>query len=107
MATTGNRLTDSGIEVKPVYGPEDAPAELESPGAFPFTRGPYPTMYRGRPWTIRHWPAMGDGVTDARLQPTVVRHPKLSGTKTVGPPFSYGGVEPIFDCFRRMKGDKS
>ena len=55
MAATGERRTDSGIEVKPVYGPEDAPAELEPPGSFPFTRGPYPTMYRGRPWTIRQY----------------------------------------------------
>jgi methylmalonyl-CoA mutase N-terminal domain/subunit len=56
MATTDRRLTDSGIEVKPVYGPEDAPAEPpEPPGTFPYTRGPYPTMYRGRPWTIRQY----------------------------------------------------
>ena len=55
MAATDERRTDSGIEVKPVYGPEDAPAELEPPGSFPFTRGPYPTMYRGRPWTIRQY----------------------------------------------------
>jgi methylmalonyl-CoA mutase N-terminal domain/subunit len=55
MAATDERRTDSGIEVKPVYGREDAPGELEPPGAFPFTRGPYPTMYRGRPWTIRQY----------------------------------------------------
>ena len=54
MATTGDeRHTDSDIEVKPVYTAEDAPEELELPGEFPFTRGPYPDMYRGRPWTIR------------------------------------------------------
>ena len=56
MATTGDeRRTDSDIEVKPVYTAEDAPAELELPGEFPFTRGPYPDMYRGRPWTIRQY----------------------------------------------------
>jgi methylmalonyl-CoA mutase N-terminal domain/subunit len=50
------RETDSGIEVKPVYTEEDAAGrELELPGEFPFTRGPYPDMYRGRPWTIRQY----------------------------------------------------
>jgi methylmalonyl-CoA mutase N-terminal domain/subunit len=56
MATTGDRReTDSGIEIKPVYDAEDAPRELEPPGEPPFTRGPYPDMYRGRPWTIRQY----------------------------------------------------
>src|SRR6266487_6659040 len=49
------RETDSGIEVKPVYTAEDVPARLESPGEYPFTRGPYRDMYRGRPWTIRQY----------------------------------------------------
>jgi methylmalonyl-CoA mutase N-terminal domain/subunit len=57
MATTGDRReTDSGIEVKPVYTDQDvADVELELPGEFPFTRGPYKDMYRGRPWTIRQY----------------------------------------------------
>ena len=57
MATAEERReTDSGIEVKPVYTDEDAAGrELELPGEFPFTRGPYPDMYRGRPWTIRQY----------------------------------------------------
>src|SRR5918997_2880876 len=56
MAVTDRRLTDSGIEVKPVYSAEDvAGLEPELPGEFPFTRGPYPDMYRGRPWTIRQY----------------------------------------------------
>jgi len=57
MATTEDRReTDSGIEVKPVYSAADVRAdELEPPGEFPYTRGPYPTMYRGRPWTIRQY----------------------------------------------------
>jgi methylmalonyl-CoA mutase N-terminal domain/subunit len=54
------RLNDSGIEVKPVYTAADLPpGELELPGEFPFTRGPYPTMYRGRPWTIRQYAGYG------------------------------------------------
>ena len=56
MATTDGRVTDSGIEVKPVYTASDvARTNLESPGEYPFTRGPYETMYRGRPWTIRQY----------------------------------------------------
>ena len=56
MATTEDRReTDSGIEIKPVYTADDAPEELELPGEFPYTRGPYKDMYRGRPWTIRQY----------------------------------------------------
>src|SRR5881409_864293 len=56
MATTkGGRETDSGVEIKPVYTDDDAPGDLELPGEFPFTRGPYADMYRGRPWTIRQY----------------------------------------------------
>src|SRR5579884_783012 len=55
MAATGDRRTESGIEVKPVYTAADAPRGLEPPGEFPFTRGPYRDMYRGRPWTIRQY----------------------------------------------------
>src|SRR5881275_2061360 len=54
-ATEDRRETDSGIEIKPVYTAQDAPGELELPGEFPFTRGPYSDMYRGRPWTIRQY----------------------------------------------------
>src|SRR5213075_603240 len=55
VAATGDRRTESGIEVKPVYTAADAPGEREPPGEYPFTRGPYPDMYRGRPWTIRQY----------------------------------------------------
>src|SRR5438067_13791680 len=55
MAATDDRETESAIPVKPVYTAADAPAERELPGEYPFTRGPYPDMYRGRPWTIRQY----------------------------------------------------
>jgi methylmalonyl-CoA mutase N-terminal domain/subunit len=55
MATTDRRETDSEIELKPVYTDADGPTELELPGEFPFTRGPYRDMYRGKPWTIRQY----------------------------------------------------
>jgi methylmalonyl-CoA mutase, N-terminal domain len=71
MATTEDRReTDSGIEIKPVYTPDDAPAEdREAPGAFPYTRGPYSDMYRGRPWTIRQYAGFASAEeTNARFR---------------------------------------
>jgi methylmalonyl-CoA mutase N-terminal domain/subunit len=71
MATTEDRReTDSGIEVKPVYTAQDAGArELEPPGEYPFTRGPYPDMYRGRPWTIRQYAGFASAEeTNARFR---------------------------------------
>src|SRR5436309_9450109 len=71
MATTEDRReTDSGIEVKPVYTEEDVPdLELELPGEFPFTRGPYRDMYRGRPWTIRQYAGFASAEeTNARFR---------------------------------------
>src|SRR5438477_10582529 len=55
LSAAGDRPTESRTEVKPVYTAADAPRELEPPGEFPFTRGPYPDMYRGRLWTIRQY----------------------------------------------------
>src|SRR5258705_3850748 len=47
--------TDSGIPIKPVYRAEDAGASQPDPGQYPYTRGVYPTMYRGRLWTMRQY----------------------------------------------------
>src|SRR5215218_5950617 len=47
--------TDSGIPIKPVYRAEDAGTPPPDPGQFPYTRGIYPTMYRGRLWTMRQY----------------------------------------------------
>jgi methylmalonyl-CoA mutase, N-terminal domain len=55
--------TISGHEIKPLYTEADAPEDAESaigaPGSYPFTRGPYPTMYRGRLWTMRQFAGFG------------------------------------------------
>src|SRR5256714_5190224 len=58
------RTTDSGIEIKPVYTPADLDGwdperQLGSPGQPPYTRGVYPKMYRGRPWTMRQYAGFG------------------------------------------------
>lgn len=57
-------LLESGIEVKPVYGPEDIQGidfakEIGQPGQFPFTRGIHPFMYRKQPWTMRQYSGFG------------------------------------------------
>ncbi len=55
--------TLSGLDVEPVYGPPDGsepPAGIGWPGEFPFTRGLYPTGYRGKPWTIRQFSGFGN-----------------------------------------------
>ncbi|MGH3555992.1 MAG: methylmalonyl-CoA mutase family protein [Mycobacterium sp.] len=54
--------TGSGLPVKRVYTPADLPeswSEIGLPGRFPYTRGPYPTMYRGRVWTMRQIAGFG------------------------------------------------
>jgi methylmalonyl-CoA mutase cobalamin-binding domain/chain len=57
--------TASGLPLKRVYTAEDvADTSLEEiglPGRYPFTRGPYPTMYRGRTWTMRQIAGYGTG----------------------------------------------
>ena len=51
-----SRDTLEGFRLKTVYGPEDAAGIRDDyPGVPPFTRGPYATMYAGRPWTIRQY----------------------------------------------------
>ena len=57
-------LTSSEIEVKPVYDPSDLTHfdlknDLGTPGDYPFTRGIYPTMYRGKLWTMRQYAGFG------------------------------------------------
>jgi methylmalonyl-CoA mutase N-terminal domain/subunit len=55
--------TMSGQPVEPLYGPELAPEYPEetvgAPGEYPFTRGPYESMYRGRLWTMRQFAGFG------------------------------------------------
>ncbi|GIG00669.1 acyl-CoA mutase large subunit family protein [Catellatospora citrea] len=59
--------TLSGVEVEPLYGPAEGVAypgfeRIGWPGEFPFTRGLYPTGYRGRTWTIRQFAGFGNAV---------------------------------------------
>jgi methylmalonyl-CoA mutase N-terminal domain/subunit len=55
--------TISGVENEPLYSPENVEIDYENdlgwPGAYPFTRGVYPSMYRGRLWTMRQFAGFG------------------------------------------------
>jgi len=51
----GQFETMSGVGVEPVYGPDDG----EFPGVYPYTRGPYASMYRSRLWTMRMFAGFG------------------------------------------------
>ncbi|AXE22645.1 methylmalonyl-CoA mutase [Streptomyces globosus] len=56
--------TESGNPIEPVYGPRDLTGwdpevKLGEPGAYPYTRGIYPTMYTGKPWTMRQYAGFG------------------------------------------------
>jgi methylmalonyl-CoA mutase N-terminal domain/subunit len=63
-STGSGRLTESGLPIKPVYSADDlaefdAATALGAPGKYPFTRGVYPSMYTGRPWTMRQYAGFG------------------------------------------------
>jgi len=70
---TGRFTTLSGLEVGRLYGPADLvhldeAGDLGLPGAYPFTRGIHPTMYRGRLWTMRMFAGYGSAEdTNARF----------------------------------------
>ena len=55
--------TVSDLEIEPLYTPEDVKGDYESalgnPGEFPYTRGVYESMYRGRLWTMRQFAGFG------------------------------------------------
>ena len=89
--------SESGLPIKAVYGPEDLdgfdPAtQLGEPGAYPFTRGVYPSMYTGRPWTMRQYAGFGTAAeSNARYRELVA-----NGT---------GGLSVAFDLPTQMGYD--
>jgi methylmalonyl-CoA mutase N-terminal domain/subunit len=65
--------TISGVENEPLYSPDNVELDYERdlgwPGAYPFTRGVYPSMYRGRLWTMRQFAGFGTAEeTNARFR---------------------------------------
>ena len=90
------RASESGFEIAPLYGPEDvAPGlaeRLGEPGEFPYTRGVYPSMYTGRPWTMRQYAGFGT----AKESNERYRHLVAQGT---------GGLSVAFDLPTQMGYD--
>ncbi|MGZ6793817.1 MAG: acyl-CoA mutase large subunit family protein, partial [Mycobacteriales bacterium] len=90
------RSSESGFPIEPVYGPEDLAPGLEerlgTPGSYPFTRGVYPTMYTGRPWTMRQYAGFGT----AKESNERYRHLVAQGT---------GGLSVAFDLPTQMGYD--
>ncbi len=74
MAEKDQRTTESGIPIEPIYRARDLEGfdperALGDPGQDPFTRGIYPTMYRGRAWTMRQYAGFGSALeTNARFR---------------------------------------
>ena len=57
-------ITESGLPFHPLYGPADLSdwdpqTQIGTPGEYPYTRGVYPSMYTGRPWTMRQYAGFG------------------------------------------------
>jgi methylmalonyl-CoA mutase N-terminal domain/subunit len=68
LTPSHSRSTSSGIEIDVVYDQPGDPERIGAPGEYPFTRGPHPTMYRGRLWTMRQYAGFGTAEeTNARF----------------------------------------
>ncbi|MDI3423784.1 acyl-CoA mutase large subunit family protein [Streptomyces luteolus] len=73
------RESESGLPIEPVYGPEslagwDPAGRLGEPGAYPFTRGVYPTMYTRRPWTMRQYAGFGTAAESNARYRQLIEH---------------------------------
>jgi methylmalonyl-CoA mutase, N-terminal domain len=71
--------TLSGEQLRPVYTPDDLPdfdhdRDLGYPGSYPFVRGVYPTMYRGRLWTMRQFAGFGSAAETNRRYKYLLEH---------------------------------
>ncbi len=90
------RASESGFPIAPVYGPDDVapglPERLGEPGSYPYTRGVYPSMYTGRPWTMRQYAGFGT----AKESNERYRHLVAQGT---------GGLSVAFDLPTQMGYD--
>ena len=112
--------TLSGEPIKPLYTERDLPAPRATiglPGEYPFTRGVYPSMYRGRLWTMRQFAGFGTAEeTNERFRYLLdhgqtglshrVRHAVADGPR-LRPPRSLGevGREGVAVDTRRRHGD--
>ena len=97
-----SRETLEGISLKTVYGPEDAaPIDSGYPGVAPYTRGPYATMYAGRPWTIRQYA----GFSTAEESNAFYRRNLAAGQKGLSVAFDLATHRGYDSDHPRVKGD--
>jgi methylmalonyl-CoA mutase N-terminal domain/subunit len=94
---TGMSETESGRDFRPLYDAADLAGfdpeeQLGEPGRYPFTRGPYPSMYTGRPWTMRQYAGFGTAAESN------ARYHQLVGAGT-------GGLSVAFDLPTQMGFD--
>jgi methylmalonyl-CoA mutase, N-terminal domain len=91
-----SRASESGFPIEPLYTADSLAPGLEErlgrPGDYPFTRGVYPTMYTGRPWTMRQYAGFGT----AKESNERYRHLVAQGT---------GGLSVAFDLPTQMGYD--
>ncbi|MDP9397113.1 MAG: methylmalonyl-CoA mutase family protein [Actinomycetota bacterium] len=71
--------SESGLPIEPVYGPSalagwDPTTRLGEPGSYPYTRGVYPNMYTGRPWTMRQYAGFGTAAESNRRYHQLIEH---------------------------------
>ncbi|MGB7423268.1 MAG: methylmalonyl-CoA mutase family protein, partial [Ornithinimicrobium sp.] len=89
--------TESGLPLKSVYDADDLAdfdpeRSLGDPGGYPYTRGVYPSMYTGRPWTMRQYAGFGTAAESNARYHELVAH----GT---------GGLSVAFDLPTQMGYD--
>ena len=94
----GNFENSSGIKSDYYYNSEDIPKDTESsdlgrPGEFPFTRGIYPNMYRGRLWTMRMFSGFGTPEDTNRRLKYLIKHGESGLSIAFDMPTLYG-----YDC---------
>lgn len=97
-------LSPEGIEIKPVYGPEDLEGldALDTlPGLSPFLRGPYPTMYTTQPWTIRQYA----GFSTAEESNAFYRRNLAAGQKGLSVAFDLATHRGYDSDHPRVRGD--
>jgi len=86
--------TASGIPLKPTYTPDDiaslSQSDLALPGVFPYTRGVYPSMYRGRQWTMRMFSGFGTPEDTNRRLKLLLAHGETGLSIAFDMPTLYG-----------------
>ena len=89
--------TASGVPLKPIYTPDDiaslSQSDVALPGVYPYTRGVYPSMYRGRQWTMRMFSGFGTPEDTNKRLKLLLQHGETGLSVAFDMPTLYG-----YDC---------